>query len=150
METLRSDSEAVRSRNWSIAQLPGISAEDQAKLADCGIHTTFDLLKQTKTAAQKQAIASQLQIHIQHVNKWVALADLARIPSVGCEYCGLLLHAGIASPAQLSQIALPRVHRQILKLHVATMQRQDLSPSLDQVAKWIEQARILSQRQVRG
>ncbi|NEO63853.1 MAG: DUF4332 domain-containing protein, partial [Moorea sp. SIO4G2] len=39
----------------------------------------------------------------QYVNKWVALADLARIPSIGCQYCGLVLHAGICSLTQLAQ-----------------------------------------------
>ncbi|MBE9182718.1 DUF4332 domain-containing protein [Oculatella sp. LEGE 06141] len=142
MATVKPSSQpVVRSRNCPIAQLPGLSAQDQAKLANHGIHTTFDLLQQTETPAQKQAIATALQIHIQHINKWVALADLARIPEVGCEHCGLLLHAGIASPAQLAQVPIHRLHRQILKLQVATMQRQDLCPSVDQVSRWIQQAK---------
>lgn len=129
--------------NWAIELLPGLSAQDQTKLIDCGIHTTFQLLQTTKTPLQRQALASHLQIHIQHINKWAALANLARIPAVGCTYCGLLLHAGISSPRQLAQTPLPRLHRQILKLQVAMMQRQDLCPGLDEVAQWIEQAKHL-------
>jgi hypothetical protein len=132
-----------RSSNWAIAQLPGLSAQDQSRLAACGIQTTFQLLSQARTASQRQALATQLQTHTQYVNKWVALADLARIPAVGCQYCGLLLHAGISSPSQLAQTPLPRLHRQILKLQVAMMQRQDLCPSLNEVAQWIEQAQGL-------
>lgn len=131
----------LRSRSWLIAQLPGLSAEDQSHLAGCGIQTTQQLLQQTKTPLQRQTLVAKLQIHIQHVNKWVALADLARVPAVGCQYCGLLLHAGISSPVQLAQTPLPRLHKQILKLHIAMMQRQDFCPTLGEVSRWIEQAK---------
>lgn len=130
----------------SIAQLPGLSEANQTQLADCGIRTVQQLWQQTRTLAQRQKLAGRLQIHIQHVNKWAALADLARIPAVGCQYCGLLLHAGVSSPAQLAQTSLPRLHRQVLKLQIAMMQRQDLCPSLEQVAQWIRQAEQISQQ----
>jgi hypothetical protein len=136
---------SVQPSNWAIAQLPGLSPQNQAGLASCGIQTTLQLLQQTRTPAQRQALATQLQIHIQHLNKWVALANLARIPAVGCQYCGLLLHAGISSPAQLVQTPLPRLHRQILKFQVATLQRQDLCPPLEQVEQWIQQAKWVNQ-----
>ena len=130
--------------NWPIAQLPGLSLQDQQKLMQCGIQTTHQLLQSARQPAQKHAIATQLQIHIQHVNKWVALADLARIPAVGCQYCGLLLHAGICSPAQLAQTSLQTLHKQILRFYVATLQRQDLCPSRGQLAQWIQQAQKLA------
>lgn len=138
----------LRSRSWAIAQLPGLNAEDRSQLAACGIHTTQQLLQQAQTSAQKQLLATRLQVHIQHVKKWVALADLARIPAVGYQYCGLLLHAGISSPAQLAQTPLPRLHKQILKLHISMMQRQDFCPDLGEVAQWIEQAKQLSQKPI--
>jgi hypothetical protein len=136
-------SQGVSPSNWSIEQLPGLSPEDLTLLLDRGIQTTFDLIKLGRTPEKRTLLASDLQIHLHHVTKWVALADLARIPSVGCEYCGLLLHAGIASPMQLAQTPIARLHRQILKLHVATMQRRDLCPTIDIVDRWIQQARIL-------
>lgn len=139
----RGKSKGLPSSNWPIDQLPGLSQDSQQGLHTCGIHTTHDLLRQTQTGPKKQAIAARLHIHPQHLNKWVALADLARIPAVGCQYCGLLLHAGIASPEQLVQTPLPRLHRQLLRLYVSMMQRQDLCPSLDMVAQWLQQARSL-------
>lgn len=142
----RIDRPAFGFADWSIALLPGLSDQDQTRLQDCGIQSTLQLLQKTRTPVQKQALASCLQIHIQHVNKWVALADLARIPAVGYQHCGLLLHAGISSPAQLAQTPLPRLHHQLLKLHVAMMQRPDLCPSLDEVARWIEQARQICRK----
>jgi len=132
------------SYSWDIKQLPGLSMADQENLVALNVRTTLDLLQRTKTLLQRQALASQLQLHIQHVNKWAALADLSQIPNVGCQYCGLLLHAGISSPTQLAQTSLPRLHQQLLKLQVAMLQRPDLCPSLEQVRQWIEQARSLS------
>jgi len=88
-------------------------------------------------------LANQLQIQSRYINKWVALADLARIPSVGCKYCGLLLHAGVSCVTQLAQTPVNRLHQQILRLQVAMMQRKDLCPHVEEVAVWIKQARDL-------
>jgi len=133
----------IQSCSWSIEQLAGLSKENQLQLLELGIKTTGELLQIAKTPTAKLELANRLQLHIQYINKWVALADLARIPSVGCEYCGLLLHAGIASVSQLAQTPIHRLHPQILRLQVATMQRKDLCPSVDQVQLWIQQANNL-------
>ena len=134
---------SLQLRDSPIAHLPGLSKENQSQLEECSITTTGQLIRMTKTPAAKALLANQLQINIQYVNKWVAMANLARIPSVGCQYCGLLLHAGVASPAQLAQMPVERLHQQVLRLHVATMQRNDLTPSVDRVQKWVQQARLV-------
>ena len=129
--------------DWPIERLPGLTPEDKSQLQECGIATTGQLLRKAGTPATRQALANRLQIQIQYVNKWVVLAELARIPSVGCQYCGLLLHAGVGSVAQLAQMPTQRLHQQILRLQVASMQRRDLCPSVGEVEKWIQQARLL-------
>ncbi|HAJ63827.1 MAG TPA: DUF4332 domain-containing protein [Cyanobacteria bacterium UBA8543] len=131
-------------RDWPIEQLPGLSIQDQSKLREVGIATTGQLLQKASTERLRQALANQLQIKCQYVNKWVALADLARVPGIGCQYCGLLLHAGICSVAQLAQTPAYKLHQQILRLQVATMQRRDLCPQVDEVTQWIKQARNLA------
>ena len=135
---------SLKSQNWSIEKLPGLSKQHQTLLIEGGITNTRKLLEITHSPQQKLILASQLQIHPQYVKKWVALADLARVPTVGCKYCGLLLHAGITSVSQLSQIPVHRLHQQILKLQVATIQRRDLCPSVNLVQEWIQQAQFLS------
>ncbi|MGH1395116.1 MAG: DUF4332 domain-containing protein [Trichormus sp.] len=129
--------------DWPIEQLPGLSQQEQSQLQNCGIKTTVGLIQQGRNLEDKLALASKLQVHIQYVNKWVALADLARIPSVGIQYCGLLLHAGIGSVAQLAQTPTHRLHKQILRLQVATMQRRDLCPAIELVQQWSQQAKTL-------
>jgi predicted flap endonuclease-1-like 5' DNA nuclease len=131
------------SASWAIAQLPGLATDDATRLIDHEILTTLDLLKLSQTQDKRNRLATHLQVPIRQLNKWVALADLARIPSVGCEYAGLLLHAGIASPTQLAQTSIAVLHRQLLRLHVSTMRRRDLCPSTDSVGLWIQQAKHL-------
>lgn len=133
----------IQVRDWSIEQLPGLSHQHQSQLLECGITTTGQLLRQASTPTARQQLATRLQIKIQYLNKWVALAELARIPSVGCQYCGLLLHAGVCSVSQLSQIPPHRLHQQILRLQVAMMQRRDLCPSVELVQQWIQQAQTM-------
>ncbi|AKG23217.1 DUF4332 domain-containing protein [Calothrix sp. 336/3] len=129
--------------SWSIEQLPGLSTEEQVNLKDCGILTTLVLLQQTRTTQARIALAGKLQIHLQHINKWVALADLARIPSVGTQYCGLLLHTGIISTGQLAEMPIHRLQRQIMRLQVATMQRRDLCPPVELIQRWSQEAKVI-------
>jgi Domain of unknown function (DUF4332) len=128
---------------WPIAQLPGLSAENESLLQECGITTTGQLLKKATSSERKLLLSNQLQVHVQYINKWVALADMARIPSVGCEYSGLLLHAGVASVQQLAEISVQRLHQQILRFYVGNMRRRDLCPGVELVQMWIQQAKIL-------
>ncbi|MBD2665230.1 hypothetical protein B6N60_02398 [Richelia sinica FACHB-800] len=134
---------SLPSSDWPIAELPGLTEAEKFQLQDCGITTTGLLFRQGKTLETRIALASKLQVHLQYVNKWVALADLARVPTVGTKYCGLLLHAGVGSLAQLAQIPTHRLHKQIMRLQVATMQRRDLCPAIELVQQWSQQARSI-------
>ena len=126
--------------NYSIDLLPGVSAAQAQQLADFGIATTFDLLRQGNSAQQRQALSSQLSTHIKHINKWTALANLARIPGVGCDYCGLLLNAGVSTPQQLATMTVQRLHPQLRRLQIQLFNRADLAPGTAQVAGWIQAA----------
>ncbi len=129
--------------DWTIDKLPGLNDPDKALLEQCGITTTAELLAIAPDAATKQQLAIRLGTKIQFVNKLVALADLARLPGIGCEYNGLLLHTGVISVKQLAQMPAHRLHQQLLRLHVATLQRRDLCPALDRVQTWVKQAQAI-------
>ncbi|MEM9542428.1 MAG: DUF4332 domain-containing protein [Cyanobacteria bacterium P01_E01_bin.42] len=130
-------------KTWSVTELPGMSEEDGNLLHTAGIEDTAQLLQQGNTLEKRNAIADRLKLHPQQVNKWVALADLARLPGVGCSHCGLILHSGVASCAQLAQTRPDRLHRQMLRFQVATLKRRDLCPPVEQVQQWIKEARTL-------
>ena len=134
----------VKEKNWLIEELPGLSQDEIDNLKNKGFTSTLALVKQGKTLQDKLILAQKLQVHIQYVNKWVALADLARINSVGIEYCGLLLHAGIASVMQLKTTPPHRLHKQIMRLQVATLQRRDLCPAVEKVQQWVRDAKSIN------
>ena len=77
---------------WSIDKLPGLKPSEQNLLKAHGITNTQQLLANTSNPQARESLAIQLNIGLNYVKKWGALADLARVPSVGCQYCGLLLH----------------------------------------------------------
>ena len=133
---------ATNRQPHSIQTLPGLSAEHATLLQQAGLVTTTDLLKVARSPKQLQAIAAQLKLPLRNLQKWVALAELASLPSVGSEYCGLLLHSGVASVAQLSVLAPGRLHTQVRKLHTMTMRRSDLCPTPDQVVQWVREAKL--------
>jgi len=134
----------MSAQSWPIEQLPGLSAVEQQKLREAGICSTAELLERTQSPAQRQVFSQQLGLHLKSVGKWAALADLARVPGVGCDYCGLLLHSGIASVAMLAGASVHRLHPQVMRLYVANLQRRDLTPTASQVAQWIARAKLLA------
>jgi Domain of unknown function (DUF4332) len=127
---------------WPIADLPGLDPKLQGDLAALGLLDTKQLL--ALTAPQQIAVAADLGLPLRHLQKPIAMANLAQVPSVGCDYCGLLLHAGIASLDRLSQMNVQQLHRSILRLHVGLLQRRDLTPTVDRVQKWVQQAQQIT------
>ncbi|WP_066342830.1 DUF4332 domain-containing protein [Geminocystis sp. NIES-3708] len=127
-----------------IENLHGISPMDVKSLKSLGINTNLELLKFTVNSQKQQELALKIGVNHKNILKWIVLADLSRLESVGSEYCGLILHSGILSTAQLSQITASQLHRQVLRLQVATLRRKDLCPSLSLVQTWIKEAKIMS------
>ncbi|MEL7358915.1 MAG: DUF4332 domain-containing protein [Cyanobacteria bacterium J06560_6] len=133
----------TKSVNHPIEALPGLGEAQVAQLSDCGINTTFDLLTQGNRVSDRQTLSSKLSINIKYINKWTALANLARIPAVGTQHCGLLLHAGVSTPQQLAGMSVQRLHPLLRRLQVQLFNRADLAPDTAQVAMWIAQAKTL-------
>lgn len=127
--------------------LPGLSAAHAQAMAQLGLTTTAQLRQWGHSMERRQQLAATLRVPLRYVTKWVILADLARVPAVGCQFNGLLLHAGIISVPQLAASSAQRLYTQLRRLHVATMQRNDLCPTADQVNLWIQQAKALSRGQ---
>ncbi len=132
--------------DWPLSRIPGISAADQAALQQQGIESTQQLLDRCPTLTQQQALSSQLNIPLRFIRKWVALSDLAQLPAVGPEGCGLLLHAGIVSVEQLAQGSPQMLHRTLCRLQVRSTGQRSHSLSFAQVSGWIRQAQLKTQQ----
>lgn len=133
----------LQKSDWPVKDLPGLSPKEQAQLKNCGINTTEELITRGKTPEERIILAGKLQVDLHSVNKWVVLAGLARVPSVGTQYCGMLLHAGVISIAQLAQTPTHRLHRQVMRLQVSTLHSRDLCPAVELVQQWSHQAQAM-------
>ncbi len=60
----------MKATYWKIDRLPGMSQLQCTLLKACGVYTTKDLLEKTQTPQHKQALANQLKLNIQYVNKF--------------------------------------------------------------------------------
>ena len=124
----------------AIDNLPGIPATEVEKLKSEGINSNLDLLKLAKQPERLIHLAQKIGVNLKYLRKWIVLADLASLPSVGSQYCGLLLHASIISSLELSKAHAPQLHRQILRVQVANLRRRDLCPPISLIRKWIKEA----------
>jgi hypothetical protein len=141
---MSADESSLTPQDSPLAQLPGLSQRDQQLLQHSGIMTTLQLWQLTQNKVSTATLAARLQVPQRQLLKWISLADLARVPAVGCTYCGLLLHAGIQSVDQLSQSSPAQLHQYLLRLQVMMMRRRDLCPSASQVVRWIQEAQQLT------
>ena len=53
---------------------------------------------------------------------------------------------GVISVSHLAVTPFHRLHRQVLRLQVATLFRKDLTPSVKDVKQWVEEAKLLVNR----
>ncbi|MGB3136351.1 MAG: DUF4332 domain-containing protein [Nodosilinea sp.] len=126
---------------YPLAQLPGLSSTHAQTMTQLGLTGTDHLRRYGSSLARRQALAKKMQVPLRYVTKWVVLANLAQVPAVGCQFSGLLLHAGVVSVPQLANCTAQELYVRLRRLHVATLQRNDLSPTADQVSLWIQQAK---------
>ncbi|WP_017299607.1 DUF4332 domain-containing protein [Nodosilinea nodulosa] len=129
---------------YPLDQLPGLSPAHAQTMVQLGLTSTDQLRRYGASMARRQTLAQRMQVPLRYVNKWVILADLAQVPAVGCQFSGLLLHTGIMSVAQLADCTAQGLYTRLRRLHVATLQRNDLCPTADQVSLWIQQAKAIA------
>lgn len=144
-ERSRNSDSTVR-QDHLIDQLPGLRPDDLQALREQGISTIAQLWDRTRTPAHQRHLAQHLHCSLRDVQKWSAMADLARIPGIGCRYCGVLLHVGVRSSQQLARSSAPKLHQQILRLQVLLIQQREHCPEPGQIARWIQQAASLQRR----
>jgi len=79
----------------------------------------LQLLRQVHKRSDQQKLAEEMYINVQRVTRWAIMANLARIPSVGCEYCELLLNAGIYPASQLARASTCDLQKRIMQFQLA-------------------------------
>jgi predicted flap endonuclease-1-like 5' DNA nuclease len=127
---------------YKLAKIEGIGESYSQKLKEVGFTTTSELLEKGATPEGRKDIAEKSGLSDKLILRWVNMADLFRIKGVGEEYSDLLEAAGVDTVVELAQRNPDNL---ILKLKEAQAAKNLVRrvPSIKQVAKWVDQAKVL-------
>lgn len=125
-----------------VEEIEGVGPAYAEKLAAAGIKSVEDLLEQCGTRKGREKVAEATGISEKLILKWTNHADLMRIKGVGPEYAELLEAAGVDTVKELKHRNAENLAAKMKEVSEAKkITRQ--SPSVSQVADWIEQAKGL-------
>jgi len=126
-----------------IAEIKGLEPEAQSKLASLGIETVEQLLAQTRTPEMRYAMAKRLDVPESQLTDWINRADLMRLKGVGREMANLLEECGVDSCKELRHRVPAHLHDK-LKATNDALHITHHAPTLEQVAAWIEEAKVFA------
>ena len=125
-----------------LSAIEGIGDIYAAKLDAKGIRGTAGLLKAGATPKGRQELADATGISPALILEWVNHADLFRITGVGEEYADLLEEAGVDTVPELAQRNAENLYAKLKDTNAMKNLVRHL-PGQQQVAAWIEQAKVL-------
>jgi predicted flap endonuclease-1-like 5' DNA nuclease len=125
-----------------IIDVEGIGKVYAEKLKEAGLSTVEALLKMGASPQGRKEIEEKTGISHKLILEWVNLADLFRIKGIGEEYSDLLEEAGVDTVVELAQRNAENLHQKLVEINQQKKLVRQV-PSLSQVTKWVEQAKIL-------
>lgn len=128
--------------NKKIDDVEGIGPAIGEKLRSAGVSDTDTLLKETKTPAQRKALAAKAGLNDKQILKFANMVDLYRISGVGAEYAELLEAAGVDTVPELARRRADNLTTAMADLNTAKKLVRRV-PTETEVAKWVEQAKGL-------
>jgi predicted flap endonuclease-1-like 5' DNA nuclease len=128
-----------------IIDIEGIGPIYAQRLIEIGVKTTGKLLKRGATPQGRDEIAQRTGISRHLILEWVNHADLFRIIGVAEEYSDLLEEAGVDTVPELAQRNPENLYARLQEVNKQKHLVRQL-PSQDQVADWVEQAKLLPRK----
>jgi predicted flap endonuclease-1-like 5' DNA nuclease len=125
-----------------IADIEGIGPVVAEKLQAAGVRSTETLLKRGGNAKGRKELAYAANIEESKILKWVNHADLFRMRGIGSEYSDLLEVAGVDTVPELRQRNAAALYETLIRTNEAKKIVRK-SPTADQVAEWVKQAKSL-------
>ena len=125
-----------------ISKLRGVAPSVRVALKTARINTCGQLLAAAARLDDREILARTRNIDLSALTELVQRADLARIVGVGVTFGRMLEMIGICDVASLAKQAPRTLAAQLSELNArARLTRR--SPSAEEVAAWIDQARKL-------
>lgn len=128
--------------NRPIEDVEGIGPVIGARLRAAGVSDTDTMLKATRTAALRKALAAKVEMTTGQVLKLANMVDLYRINGVGSEYAELLEAAGVDTVPELRRRNVGNLHQSLCDINSKRNLVRRI-PTEDEVGRWVEQAKGL-------
>ena len=125
-----------------IEDVEGIGPVFREKLHAANIQATEDLLREGKTSAGRTRLSEAAGISTTMLLEWINHADLMQIDGVGSEYADLLEDAGVDTVAELARRNAANLTA-VMKDFNTGKEAVRRTPTLESVAAWIAQAKLL-------
>lgn len=125
-----------------VSKLRGVPATARAALKRQGINTCARLLERAGTEAGRLALARLSGIDPELLLRLVQRADMARIKGVGAVFSMMLEDLGMRETGMLARQDPIRLHAELRELN-GRERLARRSPTPEEVAGWIAQARAL-------
>ncbi len=125
-----------------IAEIEDIDAATEEQLAGLGVKTTEDLLTRGATPSGRKELARSLERQESEILRWVNHADLMRVKGIGMQFADLLEEAGVDTIPELARRNAANLHAALAELNEQEG-HAGRSPTEDEVAQWVEQAKGL-------
>lgn len=127
-------------RSYSVADIEGVGEKFAAKLAEAGIRTTADLLRECADPKGRKATAEKTGFDAAKLLKWANMADLMRLKGVGGEFAELLEAAGVDTVKELKQRDPENLAAKLAEVNEARKLVRRV-PGVQSVGGWIEEAK---------
>ncbi|MBP3438767.1 MAG: DUF4332 domain-containing protein [Sutterella sp.] len=127
---------------YKVNAIEGVGEEYAAKLNELGIKYAADLLKASRTPAQRKLLAEKTGIEPKLILKWANHTDLFRIHGIGPQYAEFFEIAGVDTVKELSH----RVPENLLaKLEAVNAEKQLTKrvPALKELRRYVAEAKKL-------
>jgi hypothetical protein len=119
---------------YKMSEFQSIDPGHVSKLREVGIDTTDDMLRQWKES-DRASLVERVGVSEDDFSKWVGLARLARVKSIGVKHVELLVAAGVDGPRRLGEYTPEKLVTHLGEA-IAEKKLSTVAPTLDEVATW--------------
>ncbi len=130
----------------SLSTIPGIEPEIQSKLEAQGIHTTQQLLDQTRTKEERGELAQIAEISTQMLRMLADRAEFLQLQGVTPDVAVMLEEAGVNGNRDLRRRNPEHLFTTLSEAH-STGNIATSVPDIDQLTEWIAEAMALTSSQ---
>lgn len=125
-----------------IKEIKGLPQGLEGRLKEIGVHNAEELLAKLATPTDRKKFAAQMVIDPKVVLELANRADLSRITGVAGVFSDLLENAGVDTVKELAGRVPENLQAKLVEVNAAK-KISTRTPTVDQVAAWVEEAKKL-------